>query len=253
MNSPDDSLDVAAFCDVMEEAIDFNGRWDGLTKYLGRYGADQVNYGVLDNISFNMNEAPVTFISTMNPEWITYYGEQRLDLHDPHVGFVREGRLAPYRWSEEVLPHVDGFLERDVVAQTVDAGLRAQINVIAPDPLGITGPIAGVTIGSSLQSREFFGCVGKKDLILATAATIFHHHVIGEVRRSQVGAKPLTGRERDCMAYIATGLRTTRIAEKLRLSEVTVEMHLRNARMKLRASTTPQAVARAMIFGDIAL
>ena len=244
---------IAAFSEAMQQSGNFAQRWDRLVEHFGAYGADQINYGVLDNLSFKLEEAPVTFISTMNPEWIIYYGEKRFDLHDPHVNFVRQGRLAPYRWSEDFLPHIDENLEREVVAQTVEAGLRAQIHVIAPDPLGISGPSGGMTIGSSLRSREFFGCVGDRDLQLVTAATIFHHHTIGELRRQQVGAKPLTPRERDCMAYVASGLRTTRISEKLGLSEVTVGMHLHNARAKLRARTTAQAVARAMIFGDIAL
>ncbi|MDT9600244.1 helix-turn-helix transcriptional regulator [Sphingosinicella rhizophila] len=253
MNALEANFSIAEFSEGMQQSKDFSERWDSLVKHLGAYGADQINYGVLDNISFKMAEAPVTFISTMDPEWIGYYGESRFDLHDPHVNFVRQGRLAPYRWSEEILPRIDDDLARDVVVQTVDAGLRSQINMIAPDPLGISSPIGGMTIGSSLRSREFFGCVGGGDLMLVTAASIFHHHSIGEMRRQQVGARPLSTRERDCMSYIALGLRITGIADKMGLNAVTVEMHLRNARKKLRAKTTPQAIARAMMFGDIAL
>lgn len=87
--------------------------------------------------------------------------------------------------------------------------------------------------------------------MLVAAAAIFHHHAIGEVRRNQVGAQPLSIRERDCMVYAASGFRTARMAERMKVSEVTVEMHLRSARKKLRAQTTAQAIARAMIFGDV--
>tara|TARA_R110000782_G_scaffold117364_4_gene207802 strand:- start:124418 stop:125179 length:762 start_codon:yes stop_codon:yes gene_type:complete len=247
------SDNLAAFAETMEQEKSFVRRWANLTEWLGSFGADQINYGVLDNISFNRDEAPVTFISSMNPQWIEYYGEQRFDLHDPHVTFVREGRLQPYRWSEDILPHLDQESGQDVVKQTIEAGLRSQIHMIAPDPLGLCGPVGGMTIGSSLKSGEFFGCVGDRDILLVSMATIFHHHAIGEIRRSQVGARPLSTRERDCMAFVASGLRTSRIAEKMRVSEVTVELHLRNARTKLRAKTTAQAIARAMMFGDIIL
>lgn len=242
---------LAAFADMMGQGKNFSDRWQSMTDWFATFGADQINYGVLENISFRRDEAPVTFISTMNPEWIAYYGERRLDLHDPHVTFVREGRLAPYRWSEDILPHLDTEAEQGVVKQTVDAGLRAQISVIAPDPLGVSGPVGGLTIGSSLHPHEFFGSVGKRDEMLVAAAAIFHHHAIGEVRRNQVGAQPLSIRERDCMVYAASGFRTARMAERMKVSEVTVEMHLRSARKKLRAQTTAQAIARAMIFGDV--
>lgn len=244
---------LAGFAEAMGQADGFAERWRRLVQYFGSVGADQINYGVLDNVTFSGSETPVTFISTMDAGWIAYYGEQRFDLHDPHVKFVREGRHAPYRWSEAVLPRLDDLHERHVVAQTVDAGLRAQIHMIAPDPLGVAGPIGGVTIGSSLRPKEFFAAIEDRDLALVSAAAIFHNLSIGEVRRQQVGARALSARERDCMTYVAAGLRTARISEKMRLSEVTVEMHLKNARMKLGARTTSQAIARAMIFGDVTL
>lgn len=244
---------LAAFAEAMEQATGFAQRWGHLVHYLGSVGADQINYGILDNVTFSGGETPVTFISTMDADWIAFYGEQRFDLHDPHVKFVREGHHAQYRWSEAVLPRLDDANERHVVAETVNAGLRSQIHMIAPDPLGVTGPIGGITIGSSLRPCDFFGSVEDRDLMLVSAAAIFHNLAIGEVRRQQVGARPLSARERDCMAYVAAGLRTARVAEKMGLSDATVEMHLKNARVKLCARTTPQAIARAMIFGDVSL
>src|SRR3546814_1656768 len=104
-----------------------------------------------------------------------------------------------------------------------------------------------MSIGSSLQADDDFGSGEGKETLLVAAAMLFHHHAISETRRQQVGATPLSPRERDCMTYVARGLRTVRIAERLGLSEVTVELYLRNARRKLKAATTSQAVARAMI------
>src|SRR3546814_836288 len=134
-----------------------------------------------------------------------------------------------------------------------EAGLRAQISMVAPDPSGRGEPIGGMTIGSSLHDGEYFRAIAGKEAMLLSAAMLYHNSTIGEIRRHQVGARALSPRERDCMTYVARGLRTVRIAERLGLSEVTVELYLRNARRKLKAATTSQAVARAMIFGDISL
>jgi len=62
---------------------------------------------------------------------------------------------------------------------------------------------------------------------------------------------PLSGRERQCLEEIARGKRVQAIAEHLEIAPVTVEMHLRNVRLKLGASTNPEAVARAMSSGAI--
>lgn len=251
MNNAVGMDDLGYFAEALSVSSSVDERWTALTGLFANYGADQINYGIFDLFSFDVENAPVSFLSTMNPEWIAHYGERRLDLHDPHVKFVRQGRLEPYRWSENILPQLADEGEQDAVRQTVDAGLRAQIHMIAPNPIGRGGPIGGMTIGSSLQADDYFGSVAGKETLLVSAAMLFHHHAISETRRQQVGATPLSPRERDCMTYVARGLRTVRIAERLGLSEVTVELYLRNARRKLKAATTSQAVARAMIFGDI--
>lgn len=62
---------------------------------------------------------------------------------------------------------------------------------------------------------------------------------------------PLTARERDCLAFIADGLRTIDVAHRLGISEGTVEMHTRNARTRLGAKTRDQAVAIAVRAGVI--
>lgn len=64
--------------------------------------------------------------------------------------------------------------------------------------------------------------------------------------------KPLTERERMCLVLLARGHRIQVIAKMLEIAPVTVEMHLRNARSKLNANTTPQAIAIAISEGEIA-
>ena len=63
----------------------------------------------------------------------------------------------------------------------------------------------------------------------------------------------LSGREVECLTQIARGERVARIAESLSLSQVTVELHLRNARAKLKARTRDQAVALAVQAGLITI
>ena len=78
----------------------------------------------------------------------------------------------------------------------------------------------------------------------------------GSPRRDVPGADAaptLTPRERECLQFVATGLRVTEIAHRLALSEKTVDLHLANARRRLGARTRDEAVARALIGRAIAL
>lgn len=61
----------------------------------------------------------------------------------------------------------------------------------------------------------------------------------------------LSGRERDCLSYLAIGLRADEIAFRLRISPKTLETYILNAKKKLRARTRDHAVAKALMLGAI--
>jgi PAS domain S-box-containing protein len=61
----------------------------------------------------------------------------------------------------------------------------------------------------------------------------------------------LSPRQREVLELVADGKTSTDIAERLVVSPETVRTHLRNARLKLGASTKAQAVAIAMVRGEI--
>ncbi len=65
------------------------------------------------------------------------------------------------------------------------------------------------------------------------------------------GVRPLSGREREVLGFLAEGLSGAAIAERLVLSPETVRTHVRNAMEKLGASTRSQAVALALETGVI--
>lgn len=61
-----------------------------------------------------------------------------------------------------------------------------------------------------------------------------------------MAARPISRRERECLYWLAHGERPQAIAHRLGLKRVTVDMHLRNARLKLEAATREHAVAIAV-------
>jgi DNA-binding CsgD family transcriptional regulator len=64
---------------------------------------------------------------------------------------------------------------------------------------------------------------------------------------------PLTRREREVLVWLATGLRTTRIADRMGIACVTVNKHLLSSRHKLGARTREQALAIAIRDGLITI
>lgn len=234
------------------DARDVTDRWQRMTSHLASIGIDQVNYGLLDTPAANRVDARVRFLSTMDAGWIDYYGDNGFDAHDPHVTLVRQNNLLPYRWVETSLPRYDKPAEYEVLAMAADAGLRAQLQVTLTGTDGSLTPVGGMAMGSSLGTNLFREIEGHEaDLI--TIAHLFHQRSIGEVRRLHRDVPPLSPRERDCLRFLASGSRIDMVAQKLGIARVTVEMHLRNARRKLKAASLPEAVAKAIFYQQISI
>lgn len=221
-----------------------------MTDGLAAIGLDQINYAFMDFGTYSRMEArgdPA--MSTMRTDWIEYYTERHYDLEDEIVAHVRAGRFDPkfYRLSRP-----EHFTHRSMAEEAMDAGLKAGLLVPLPGPWGDLLPAAGIVIGSSLGEDEAARITEAHAPTLVALAYLLHTAMSGELLRRRADVAPLSGRERDCLQMTADGLRTSQIADRLALADVTVSLHLKNARRKLRARNLPEAVAKALLFQQIA-
>lgn len=240
------------FVDAIMDSDGVATRWDNLTRVLVDIGIDQVNYAFLDTAAAERMNAPVRFLSTMRPEWIQYYGDNRLDIRDPHVRFLRNGNMKAYVWTHKDNEKLENPDERETVFTAVDEGLNCHMQVTLPDSEGNSAlPVAGMLLGSSLKERDFRGTIKGLESKLITMAYLFHNRSLGEMKRMSHEARRLSVRERDCLTYLTRGLRIDAIAAKLNLSRPTVELHLSNARRKLKATTIHEAIAKAIRWQEI--
>jgi DNA-binding CsgD family transcriptional regulator len=244
----DNGFEILVAADGVADA---NASWASLTRTLAGIGLDQVNYAFLDFASHTRLEARGDpGFSTMRADWIEYYTERQYDMNDDLVGHVRAGNYKPKFYR---LGRPEEFTSLEMVGEAHEAGLHAGLLVPLCGDYGSALPTAGIVMGSSLPEADIEKIVQDYAPMLVALAHVFHAGMIGELRRRRVGAKPLSERERDCLQYAARGLRTTAIADRLNLSEATVELYLRNARRKLDAKTLAEAVARAIQFQQISL
>ena len=226
-------------------------RWSRLTEGLAKLGLDQINYAFLDFGTYSRMEArgdPA--MSTMRRDWIDHYTNQKYDLDDEIVAHVRAGRFDPkfYRLSRK-----EQFSHREMAEEARDAGLMAGLLVPLPGPWGDYLPAAGIVMGSSLGEDEAARITQANAAALIATAHVFHTAMSGELLRRRKGVSPLSGRERDCLQLLARGLRVGQIADRLTLAEVTVALHLRNARRRLGARNLPEAVAKGLLYQQIAV
>jgi DNA-binding CsgD family transcriptional regulator len=245
---------LAPVVEAMTAAVDVDARFAVLTRALARLGLDQVNYGFFDPVAADEAQAQVLFLSTMERDWLQHYDDVALHRHDSMVITLRQGRLMPYRWGESVIARLDDPLSIDAARQAQEAGIRSALCVPLTSPLAPTRPMGAMTLGSSLHDeRDLVDGLGELSAGLLALTQLFHALSRGPLVRDRSGARPLSVRERDCLTYLAHGLRQDAIAHRLGVSLGTVELHLRNARLKMAASSLAQAVARALTYGEIDL
>lgn len=242
---------VEAIFDAVIAADTPHAKWAALTSGLASIGLDQINYAFLDFATYGrMDARGDPAMSTMRADWLEYYTDRHYDLDDEIVAHVRAGRLDPkfYRLSRP-----DHFSLRYMAEEVREAGLQAGLLTPLPGPWGDHLPAAGIVMGSSLSEDETARITQAHAPQLIALAHVLHASLSGELLRRRAGAAPLSGRERDCLEGMARGLRIAQIADRLVLAEVTVNLHLRNARRKLGARTLTEAVAKAMLYRQISV
>lgn len=84
-------------------------------------------------------------------------------------------------------------------------------------------------------------------------ATLYLHTRLSDIQPSHKDVPVLSPREQDCILFLAHGFQTAQIADRLTLSDATVNEYIQNARRKLNARTRSEAVALAVRMGLVSI
>ena len=238
----------------LAEATDDKQKWEAVRAFYDAHGFPVVNYSFIDATRGDPETAPVQMKSTADPEFIREYVEQRMDLGDPVADYGRTGCTAPYAVGSGLDETLDALSEDRRRHLDFVAATSHSINLLVPLPAGpVGGPLkSGVVLGARMNGHAFRTLVAEQGSELLVFAHFMHASLQPGVRRELDGVERLTPREADCIQHIARGERAERIAETLNLAVATVNFHLANARRKLKARTTAEAVARAIRYAMIA-
>lgn len=188
------------------------------------------------------------YCSTYPDAWTAAYVEQDYFSIDPVVDVLRWGHL-PVDWSS-----------LDWRSPSA-ARLMSQARFYDIGPNGLTIPVRGpqgerclFSVTSDRPRREWSKLRrgGIHDLIILSH--YLHETVLSATGLRDTGQyRELSRRERQCLELLAAGRLSKQIAAALGISESAVKQYLRSARLKLGASTSHQAVAKASFFELISL
>ncbi|MCC5985037.1 MAG: LuxR family transcriptional regulator [Rhodobacteraceae bacterium] len=178
-------------------------------------------------------------------DWKHHYAAQGFHAIDPTLRKASRS-VAPVDWQR--LEHDRDFAA--VFRSARDFGITDRgLTIPVRGPYGDMGMLSVTRDCKPEEWRKLKRAVMTD---LQGVATHIHDTVMrsGLVMRS-LRVAALSTREREILQWIAAGKTHMDVSDILSISHRTVEVHVRSARTKLHALTTPQAVARAIALGLI--
>ncbi len=175
--------------------------------------------------------------------WEHRYFNQGYQHIDPVVRQAFTDHI-PFRWGPD--DTLRGLSQRQLqfFAEAAEFGLRCGFTVPIHDDIGRIG---AVTFASPEKPTVFQQGLRHNENLLHLMGIYFHVHARQTLGFGASYAWPrLSPRETQCLQWAAHGKTRWEISRILGLSQRTVAFHLDNARMKLDAASTTEAVAKAV-------
>ncbi len=189
------------------------------------------------------------FISSLPDEFRDNYREGGLIGDDPFLSLIcRNMTAAGIVTDGDRFPETNGrqgaFLEL-TRSFGVKTALCIPVRTIQQSEFG------GWVIGGTTDGPAFDRICETFTAELHLAGLMAFERLTALAHRARPAHGRLSPRERECMLWLSAGLRVAKIAHRLDISESAVALYITNARRKLGARTREQAVARAIMSGEI--
>jgi DNA-binding CsgD family transcriptional regulator len=239
-----DALDQLQGC-ATDEA-----RWTCGARLLHAQGAEWITAGTATRRA----KAAIAIRSTTPDLLMRDYVAERIYDHDPWMQLCAE-TVAPDQLDVEAEAATQRRPGKARMSRLfADHGIRHA--VLVPSwggnrPGGIVLYACHRDTSQGLRNPEG---LARARLLVALLSSLYRpEHDRSDSPRLYALQDALSPREREVLAWLGAGLRTSRIAQRMGIEDVTVSKHLRSIRRKLGARTREEALAIALRDGLIAI
>lgn len=234
---------VIDFATKVISASDTDAVWQVTDQFFGDVGFSGIVYGVQDTEKAVL--VGDTRFSDGLSDWRSAYFAEGDNLCDP-LFVHRQLFPAQFLIGIAYIEKYPFMSERDcdVVYRADSFGYHSglAISMHGRKP----GATAGWILVSDLCQSRFTAHMAEVGNLLQIATTLAHCELEDRNDKEPDPDIQLTPRETECLLWLAKGLRTEAIADRLGIRPVTVTLHLSNARKRLGARTREQALAIAL-------
>jgi len=238
---------LRAVMNAAREVSDYSSLFEMISDFYKEIGAGAVNCAIFDNDGFEF-----CGVSTSMLDWAYgHYYVEGLAAHDPLVHRLRDNpEPAILGWGYGITaPWQNGQSPR-ILRSLQASGYHGLLYIpvrIAGGPFSAT-----ITLATRLDPGRARAYIENEYGLIYASAQFLGQRAAELFPGSDIGSHwhsfrhpPLTTREREVVALLIAGERPQQIAHRLEIKTVTVNMHIRSAKTKLRARTREQLVALA--------
>lgn len=234
------------FLERLRATTTLDEAWQVYMGEICKYGATHAGYGVTTGAS-DFPDGAIRYYD-YREDFLRRYDEAGHFVNDSSVAHCVLGRKQPLISTDpRFLPSLTPA-QLQVAHESFDFGIRHFVTFT----LGEGAALGGVNIAfTDSSTREFHEALGQHGDLIRLISVLFHHVITtGSHLASEMN---LTPREKECLRWVAVGLESKEIAHRLGISTRTVDHHIGNAIVKMRAHSRTHAVARALVLHVIEL
>lgn len=235
-------MDLFSFIECSNQTRSLSALFELLVSCASEEGFSEVAYGALTYAeSVHLPAHPPPAVAMNFPqEWCDRYFERNYQKIDPVVR--RAPTFAgPFVWNQLVDQCHLQRSEELVLAESREAGLKQGISVPLFGPLG---RVSVVSFASRFDDADPLHRMGH----LNTLAWQFHISFaeIAQPLELSTAKVELSKREQECLRWTAEGKSSWDIGMILKISDNTVNFHIKNAMRKLGTTSRTVAVVKAI-------
>ncbi|MGJ4892614.1 helix-turn-helix transcriptional regulator [Bradyrhizobium sp. HKCCYLRH3099] len=239
-------MDLFCFIDCANRTQSLPDLFELLVGAAAEEGFGQVAYGALNYVEvMRLPDHPMPAIALNFPSaWRKHYFERKYHEIDPVVRRTAF-HSKPFMWDQLLKQDRLQAGERRVIHESREAGLKHGMSV----PLfGPSGRISVLSFASHFDDAD----PGRRLHHLHALACQFHV-AFGELARPATSHDmiELSERERECLRWTAEGKSSWDIGIILKISENTINFHIKKAMRKLGTTSRTVAVVKAIRLGLI--
>ncbi len=241
---------IHAIATELADARDAQSYWDVCHRQFEQYGVMSICYGYIPFGRY-IGSGKVTrsgfYKSTHSDEWLSAVGNESALDNDISIDLLLRQPSVIYWHDESVLEHANED-QRRVFELEHDLGMVTGVTLSVAH-FQTDNVLTGVGLNTpQISQREFDKFWLAASVPLQQLCTVLDY---GMRYQYPDGLVHLSPRERDVLSYLAVGYRPHDIALRLKRSRKTLEKYIDSAKMKLKANSRDNAVAKALVMGLI--